>query len=260
MSKLLLKVKRGTKRPPPLEVDKHRDEHRLGVTASSQAASPTGSNTSTDIGQIASRIFDVAYILSSPISLQVCARLLKWIQTIPSECRHSCPPVCSDVLFAIEHNENMGFPDHHTSRIDTWHIYAYSARRMTEVMRRHAKRKLLMLDKVPPVVKQTFVLLIAQGSASFGIAQSSLSVAVLLEMNSLMTNVSEIMATSQFLSRDSGLKNLGQPSRRKSQRCSFTSRFALESSLQIMEDAQEQAAQVDRFEDSGQDAMGLSTK
>jgi len=75
-----------------------------------------------------------------------------------------------------------------------------------------------------------------------------------------MTNVSEIRVTSQFLSRDSGLKNLSQPSRKKSQRCSFALRFALESSLQIMEDAQEQAAQVDQFEESEQDVMDLSTK
>ncbi|KAK3820357.1 MAG: hypothetical protein J3Q66DRAFT_169852 [Benniella sp.] len=45
MSKLLLKVKHGTKRPLPkrplpLKVDKHRDKHRLGVTTS-----PRGSNT-----------------------------------------------------------------------------------------------------------------------------------------------------------------------------------------------------------------------
>ncbi|KAK3820465.1 MAG: hypothetical protein J3Q66DRAFT_399839 [Benniella sp.] len=45
MSKLLLKVKHGTKRPLPkrplpLKVDKYRDKHRLGVTTS-----PRGSNT-----------------------------------------------------------------------------------------------------------------------------------------------------------------------------------------------------------------------
>ncbi|KAK3804564.1 MAG: hypothetical protein J3Q66DRAFT_429250 [Benniella sp.] len=44
MSKLLLKVKHGTKRPLPkrplpLKVDKYRDKHRLGVTTS-----PRGSN------------------------------------------------------------------------------------------------------------------------------------------------------------------------------------------------------------------------